>query len=514
LDAFEKQVADFIDRNALFAGTRRVLLAVSGGADSIALLHVLVSLRTTGSVDAEFVCAHVNHQLRGNDSDEDEAFVLREAATCGLPAVTARVAVRQYAERHRLSMETAARRLRLEHLGEMAQRHRCTVIATGHQKNDNAETVVHRLWRGTGFRGLTGIWPARRFDNGLTFARPLLCLRRAEIVTYLNIHKLKWREDHTNADPAYTRNLIRHRLLPALQRQSDGPLMDILSELATAAGGLFARIERQAARAQCELTERTPGRVAVTAGALTQLPVPVAVELIRRELVYLGCHERDLSRRHYESILSLARAPTGGNRATLPEGFVAQRERDRIIFRSPRHEAGSLRTTGESCSLPSPAAQDSGPVTLQIPGTTRYAQCSVEARIQKHDEIEATEIKGDKSPLCEYLDYDRVAQSVAVRVRRPGDRFWPLGTAGEKKLGKFLTAAKVPETMRKDLLVFDDGEKIIWACPVRISERVKVTNDTRRVLQLKVTGLQQREPDEGKSGMGGHKHEERTCDAS
>jgi len=496
LDAFEKQVADFIRQSALFAGTRRVLLAVSGGADSIALLHVLLSLRTAGCVDVEFVCAHVNHQLRGSDSDEDEAFVLREAARCGLPTVTARVEVRKQAKRHRLSVETAARRLRLEQLGEMAQRHKCSRIATGHQKNDNAETVVHRLLRGTGFRGLAGIRPARRFDNGLTFTRPLLCVRRDEILTYLDKHKLKWREDHTNADPAYTRNLIRHRLLPALQQQSDGPLMDILSELATAAGGLFARIERQAARAQRQLTARAPGRVAVDAAALAQLPAPVAVELVRRELVSLGCHERDLSRKHYASILRLARAPTGGNRATLPEGFVAQRERDRIILRPPRHEVGSLRTTGEACSLPSPAAQDSGPVTLQIPGSTRYASCSIEARIQKHDEIEANEIKGDKSPLCEYLDYDRVAQSVAVRLRHPGDRFWPLGTAGEKKLGKFLTAAKVPETVRKDLLVFDDGEKIIWACPVRISERVKVTGSTRRVLQLKVTESRWSKPNE------------------
>jgi len=307
LDAFEKTVADFIHQNALFAGTRRVLLAVSGGADSIALLHVLVSLWTTGFVDAEFVCAHVNHQLRGTASDEDEAFVIREAAKCGLPTVTARVEVRKYAERDRLSVETAARRLRLEHLGEMAQHHKCTWIATGHQKNDNAETVVHRLLRGTGFRGLAGIWPARRFDNGLTFARPLLCLRRDEILTYLNTRKLKWREDRTNADPAYTRNLIRHRLLPALQREFDGPAIDILSELATAAGGLFHRIERRTARAQCELTARVPGRVSVDASGLAQLPVPVAVELVRRELVYLGCHERDLSRKHYGSILRLTR---------------------------------------------------------------------------------------------------------------------------------------------------------------------------------------------------------------
>jgi len=476
LDAFEKRVADFMGENALFAGTRRVLLAISGGADSIALLHVLLSLREAGCVDAEFVCAHVNHQLRGRAADEDEAFVLREAAKCGLPAVTARVAVRRCAERDRLSVETAARRLRLDQLAEIARCHQCAWIATGHQKNDNAETVVHRLRRGTGFRGLAGIWPARRFDNGLTFARPLLCVRRDEIVTYLNARKLNWRQDHTNADPAYTRNRIRHRLLPALQRQSDGPLIDTLSELAAAAGRLFGDIERQAVRAQRQLTERLPDGAALDAAGVAQLPAPVAVELVRRELVALGCHERDLSRKHYANVLGLARTPTSGKKATLPEGFVAQRRRDRITLASPRPDAGNSERT-----------RDFEPVTLQIPGTTRCPGGTIDARVRRRGEIEANEIAGDKSPLCEYLDYDRVGQVVVVRARRPGDRFWPLGTAGEKKLGKFLTAARVPQAVRNDLVVFEDGERIIWACPVRISERVKVTEDTRRVLQLKVT---------------------------
>ncbi|MBN2131517.1 MAG: tRNA lysidine(34) synthetase TilS [Sedimentisphaerales bacterium] len=484
MDAFERQVADFISRNALFAGTRRVLLAISGGADSIALLHTLLSLRAAGCVDAEFVCAHVNHQLRGRAAEEDEAFVLREAARCGLPAAAARVDVRRCAERDQLSLETTARRLRLQRLGAMARCHECACIATGHQKNDNAETVVHRLQRGTGFRGLAGIWPARRFDNGLTFARPLLCVRRDEIVTYLNARKLQWRHDHTNTDPAYTRNRIRHRLLPALQRQAGGPVIDALSDLALAAGKLFGDIERQAARAQRQLATRAAGRSALDPGGLLRLPVPVAVELVRRELVSLGCHERDLSRKHYASILGLARAPAGGKKATLPEGFVAQRQRDRIILTSPRPDAGNGET-----------ARAFAPVWLQIPGTTRCPRGTVEARIRGRNEIGASEIAGDKGPLREYLDYDRVAQRVVVRARRPGDRFRPLGTTGEKKLGKFLTAARVPQAVRNDLLVFDDGEKIIWACPVRISERVKVTADTRRVIELKVTESRQRKPD-------------------
>jgi len=503
LDALEEKVAEFIGRHGLFAGARRVLLAVSGGADSIALLGVLTSLRREGLLGAELICAHVNHGLRGPAGDEDEAFVTEQAGRSKLPVTTARVDVREYASKHRLSVETAARQLRLERLCATARQHGCSWIATGHQKNDNAETVVHRLWRGTGFRGLAGIWPGRQFDNGIRFARPMLCVTRDEIRAYLNARNVTWRQDHTNADPAYTRNLIRHQLLPALGRTSTGVLVEALSELATAAHRLGRRIARETETAQRTLTKRRHEQTRLAAHGLANLAEPVAVELIRRELVHLGCGERDLSREHYRNILRLARQRTAGKATALPQGFSARRCGDTILLMAPpdTHDRAGI-------------GKARAPVPLQIPGTTRCGWCRIKSSIVNSSEIERQKIEGDRDPFCEYLDCDRIAPGVVVRPRRPGDRFRPLGMADEKKVGKFLTTAKVPRAVRKDVLVLDDGVQIIWVCPVRIGERVKVTKDTRRVLQLKVIPVRHRERKECEDCMGDCNHEEYRFDAS
>ncbi len=175
---FEQKVGDFIKANELFGSAERVLLAVSGGADSTALLYAMWGLKAKGVFDAELLCAHMNHQLRGTQADLDEDFVLAQAAELKLAITTKRLDVRGFAGRNKLSIETAARKLRIESLLQIARANDCRVVATAHQKNDNAETVLQRLVRGTGFRGLGGIWPVRVFADDIRFARPLLCVRR------------------------------------------------------------------------------------------------------------------------------------------------------------------------------------------------------------------------------------------------------------------------------------------------------------------------------------------------
>jgi len=473
-DRIEEKVAEFIRLHELFAGAGRVLLAVSGGADSTALLHILQSLRAAGSLPAELVCAHVNHRLRGSASDEDERFVLEQATRLRLPAVTRAVDVRAYAKAHRLSIETAARRLRLESLCEIAGVCGCAWVATGHQKNDNAETVLQRLRRGTGFRGLAGIWPARQFDEGLWLARPLLDVTREEILAYLNRRRLEWREDRTNVDPAYTRNYIRHKLLPALQRESSSLLIEELSELAVSARRLYDRVQREAQEARSKLAAAGEGEIVLTASPLATLPGLVATELIRQALVTLGCGERDLTQDHYARIMQLARGADEGE-LTLPRGFTARREREAILLSRPAPRARTAEPGPPSFS-----------VVLRIPGETWFAGYRIKASILDAAELKMGQIQRDKSPFCEYLDLDRVRQPVTVRPRLAGDRFSPLGLKNEKKLGKFLTTAKVPQGRREHILIFADPEKIIWVCPVRMSESVKVTEETRRILMLQV----------------------------
>jgi tRNA(Ile)-lysidine synthase len=473
---------EFIRRHELFAGAGRILLAVSGGADSVALLHLLVSLRTEGWLDAELVCAHINHKLRGPAGDDDERFVMAQAEQAAVPVVTRAVDVRTYAEARKLSVETAGRQLRLAGLDEMAREQNCTWVATGHQKDDNAETVVHRLRRGTGFRGLVGIRPRRPMRDDLWLARPLLCATRDEIVRYLEERKLPWREDRTNADLTYTRNLIRHRLLPALQRECRCRLVEELSDLAASAGRLDERIRREAETAQQRLVRSAAAEVAIDAAGLASLPDMVAVELVRQALARLGCGERNLVQQHYRDILRLARPCRGGKSVSLPGGFAARREQQQVIIgtRGPAPARRAGPAPPESPAAPAP-------VTLAIPGRVPYAGGEIEAKILDRRSIAPGEFKANANRLREYFDLDRLRPPVIVRSRQAGDRFQPLGLGGVKKVGKFLTTARVSPEQRTRILVFADREKIIWLCPIRIGEQAKVTPATRRVLCLTVT---------------------------
>jgi tRNA(Ile)-lysidine synthase len=474
LDGLEQHVAQFIHRHGLFAEAGGVLLAVSGGADSIALLHVLRALRAAGVLEAQIACAHVNHQLRGPASDADEHFVVEQASQLGLSVVARAVDVRAHARTHGLSLETAARQLRLAGLAEIAHSHKCTWVGTGHQKNDNAETLVHRLRRGTGFRGLAGIRPVRWFGD-LRFASPLLCATRREIVQYLEGRGLQWREDHTNADIAYTRNYIRHKLLPFLQQEAQGCLVEELSELAASAKRLYDRIEREAEEAWSRFVESAEGKAVVHAPGLASLPEPVAIELIRQAMASLRCGGSDMTRLHYKSILQSAGSNGSGKDISLPSGFVARHERERITLSNSK--PAKARRIGLA------------PTVLQVPGRTRFAGREVEARILQRDELDRSKIEGDKGRFREYFDLDRVKLPVVVRLRQVGDRFQPLGMSGEKKVGKFLTTAKVPHDLRERILIFADRERIVWVCPVRISEQTKITESTRRVLELTVSDV-------------------------
>ena len=379
MEPLEKKVARFIRENRLVEGTPRVLLAVSGGADSIALLHVMQALVSRSALDVKLICGHINHQLRGSASDGDQAFVVQQARKLKLPVVTKAVDVKGCAETQKLSIETAGRQLRLACLGEVARAHGCTRIATGHQRDDNAETVVQRLRRGTGFRGLAGIWPSRQFNDESQLVRPLLCCTRAEIVAYLQRRDLSWREDHTNVDCRHARNYIRHRLLPILQAASSNSLVDELTELAASAARLHQRVRNQAELAAASHAQSVDEKAVIDAAALASLPQMGAVELVRLQLTELGCGERDLAQHHYKGILELARRGTVQRALTLPGGFLARRECDQVMLqrRAPENLAG----------IPTASA------AIDVPGTSDVADYRIEASILEPTESTRAGIK-------------------------------------------------------------------------------------------------------------------------
>jgi tRNA(Ile)-lysidine synthase len=479
---FEKKVAGFIKANGLFGSADKILLAVSGGADSTALMYAMCAIKAenvpalplAGKLSGDILCAHINHQLRGSESDGDEAFVIAQADKLNLAITTKRLDVRGFAHKNKLSIETAARKLRIESLLDIAKANNCKWVATAHQKDDNAETVIQRLVRGTGFRGLGGIWPVRKFADGIGFVRPLLCVRRDEIVEYLRKRNLKWRVDRTNDDCKYRRNYIRHRLLPALQQQCNGSIVEQLSELAQSAQKFYSLVCSSVEKIWPQLTDCTADNVTLDLKSFLAQPPAVKVEMIRRSLTYLGGGERDLTHRHYERVLQLSQQNISGREIGLPDGFVVWCEYGKLIFARAK---GVLK----------PEEQISKSIKLEVPGRTRFARYLIEAAIFEAEGRKFEKFKAQKTNFVEWFDLDNVKLPLVVRSREDGDRFVPLGLREEKKVGKFLTAAKVPQQIRKKVFIVADAEKIIWVWPIRIGEQAKVASGTRKILQLRIT---------------------------
>ncbi len=467
----EKKVVDFLRRGSLFSDHTKVLVAISGGADSVALLKALVQLKQAGVIVVKLAAGHVNHNLRGRQSDGDSEFVSELGAKLGVEVLTRSVDTAAYAKANKLSIETAGRDLRFDALCEMCSEAGAEAIVTAHHKDDNAETMIHRLVRGTGLRGLGGIWPRKEFGENVEVVRPLLCVGRKDIEKYCNDNDLTWRTDRTNAETIYTRNKIRHLLLPAVQKDCKGDLAEKLFELSLNAQKLCAKVEIRAIKAIENITiESDSGSVVVNRKDLSRLDRLTAVEVVRRVLTSMGSGERDLMQEHFNRVLALASANSSGKVIELPNGFAVKAEYDRVMFY--KNQKAKKR-----CQIP---------LVVGVPGVTVARDVKIEAKVLDASECNVEKFKKDKDSNVEWFDLEKIKGDIKVRSRKEGDKFRPIGGGGEKRIGKFLTADKVPGEMRDKVLVIEDEKKIIWLAPIRASEQTKVVASTKKVLVIKL----------------------------
>ena len=467
---FENMVAGFIREGGLFAPGERVLLAVSGGADSVALAYVISRLKDAGRLDVEIAIGHVNHNLRGSEAEADERFVVDLAKGLEVPVYTRSVDTRGYADANKVSIETAGRMLRMEALGKMAGEWGCATIVTAHHRDDNAETMVHRMRRGTGFRGLGGIWPRRQFDSGMVYVRPMLCAGRGEIVEYCRVNGLVWRHDKTNDEFGYTRNRIRHLLMPMLQAESSCDIAEELLKLSVNARRLGCKISdvTEAAWEKILISE-DENQVRFQKAKFAGLPALIKSELALKGLVMLGCGQRDLTELQYGRISQLVNED-GSKSIDLPNGYKAGIWRGELVFSAPAEKA----------------EKQEGPVELEIGGKAEFAGWIIKTDILDASEHNLETFKTNKDSQVEWFDMDKVVGSITLRRRREGDKFVPIGFDSGKKIGKFITAAKVSPDLRRDVFVVEDTEKIIWLAPLRASARTCVIRTTKRILQIKI----------------------------
>jgi tRNA(Ile)-lysidine synthase len=231
------------------------------------------------------------------------------------------------------------------------------------------------------------------------------------------------------------------------------------------------------------MTDCDDDKTALNLGLFSAEPKPIKVELIRRSLANINCGERDFTQGHYENILRLAEQNVTGRKIELPGGFSVRWEYGNLIFLNRSVGLAPPISSGKTDNSFAHAA------SVEIPGQTTFENSLMKAIVFEKNEVDLDKFKTAKTNLTEWFDLDKIKQPLIVRRRRPGDRFVPLGQSTEKKIGKFLTAQRIPHGIRRDVLVVTDREKIIWIWPVRISERAKINGQTRKILQLKITDL-------------------------
>jgi tRNA(Ile)-lysidine synthase len=439
-----------IRRHAMLAGGDVVLVAVSGGGDSVALLHVLAELAPAWRLGLHVL--HVDHGLRA-DSALDADFVRALGARLGVPVTVERVRVGPG------SLEAAARTARYAALEAWADRLGAARIAVGHTADDQAETVLMRVLGGAGVRGLAAIPPVRG-----RLIRPLLEVRRATLREHLAAAGLTWVEDPTNRDPKFLRNRIRHELLPLLAASYHADVVPALATIARRARETVDALERSATLALARLAQPGADALTLPRAALAALPAPVAAEVLRQAAARLGSRAplRAWAHRGLRRVL----APTPPRRPFRLGGVTVEVSGDRIRV-----------ATGVAPTL--------GPRTLGVPGRVELPEVALalEARLLPASGYVVPRVADRVA-----FDAAGVPRVLTVRSRRRGDRFHPFGS-GERRLKSFLIDAGVPRWERDRLPLIDGDDTILWVAGLRRATTAPVTAATREIVELRLIRL-------------------------
>jgi tRNA(Ile)-lysidine synthase len=474
---FVKAVAHTIATYRMFTHSDRVLVGVSGGPDSVALLRVLIALAPKQRLT--LAIAHLDHGLRGLAGEKDRAFVASLAQELGLPCHVRREDVRAFGRRHGLSIEEAGRRCRYDFFTALVATEGFDKIAVGHQADDNAELVLMNVIRGSGSQGLAGIPPVR--EPGIV--RPLIEQRRTAIIAYLEAIGSAYVTDQSNFDPAYLRNRIRRQLLPELEQTYNPRIIGALNRLAA-----IVREEKAWQKTLLQpLYERirisaSANRIVLSLKALELQPKAVRQELARWTIKQLKGELRRVHFRHIKSILALISSPGSAGRIDLPDRIQVVREGDALVFTQPARDS---RRQGRP-------ADDTGPEfeyllhhptasvgSLPLDDIGGVLHC----RIVAADQLPPFDSAGQQRAS---FDIKKLSFPLTIRNIRAGDRFHPLGAAGTQKVKKYLIDHKIPRPQRRKTPVLLSRNRIIWLVGHRIDEAAKVDAATEMVFQCEL----------------------------
>lgn len=475
-----------IERYGMLRAGDRVAVAVSGGADSVALLRLFEELRN--GLGVTLLVAHFNHQLRGKDSDADEEFVESLARERGVDFIRGRKDVACAAKKNGWNLEDAARRLRYTFFERLVDSGKATRVATAHTADDQAETVLARLIRGTGVTGLSAIYPVRG-----NVVRPLLDVRRKELRTYLDSIQQEWREDTSNADTRRLRARVRQRLLPELEKNFSESIVSTLGGLATLArdDGRFWDVF---VRERCNrLAQKSGSGISILASDLlypmedmtrenaregaAENPFRALTQRIVRRLFADASDGRgELSRKHVEQVIGLAETGASGREIELPGGARVRREFDRLVF-----SGGGLPHAGIGGNAAATAYAYRLNLAAQGPTTIAVAELGKRFSLKIVDwPMRERETKREGV----ILDAERLRLPVVLRNWEPGDAYRPCGHRQKRKVSRMLIAQRVPGAERSLWPVLTSEGRVAWADRMLPAEEFSVSEATRRGLWI------------------------------
>lgn len=456
------KVIDYIKENELIQKGDKILVALSGGPDSVCLLHILYELKDTFNLTLGAI--HINHMLRGEDSDKDEKYIIKLCNELGINHYVKRIDIEYVAKFENVSLEVAGRNERYKAFEEIRKKYEYNKIAVAHNANDQAETVLMRIMRGTGLEGLTGIKSKR--EDGVI--RPILCLNRQDIERYCEEKRLNPRIDSSNYERIYSRNKVRLDILPYMKEHFNKDIIDTLNRMSILLQKDNEFIEKYSNKCYNKYCENLGERFRISRNLFKEEMDSIITRVIIRAFKEISNSHQNFEMKHIYEIVSLANKDTG-KRLNLTNKIICENLYGDIIFIKKEKHKKELSNNSE----------------IKIDKNDIYKKVVFDNYIISFEIIEnRNEVEFSKNNLIKLFDYDNIEKEIVIRYRKDGDKIVPLGMNGSKKLKDIFIDLKIPREDRNSIPVLCFDDKISWIVGYKTSQLFKVTKDTKKILKI------------------------------
>ena len=450
IKTIDQKILNFIDEESLLSKGDKVLVAISGGADSIFLLSFLLKYKKR--FDLKLSAFHLNHNLRGKESIDDEKFCRSYAKQNKIEYFSASKNVKAFAKKNKISVEEAGRKLRYSELERIASKNGFNKIATAHIANDNTETVLLNLIKGTGLKGIAGI-PVKRNK----VIRPILTVSKDEILLYLGKKKIPYRIDSSNLSSEYERNFLRNEIIPALKEKLNSRLDNTLLKSSKVFRSISSVLEKQIEAKIIDAVEFKGKQLLINIDETLKLDENLIGEFFKKTVpAYFPV---ELSNENIKALTSLIKKQKGRSVA-LSNRLTAYRESKKILI--------SKRKKIEKMEIEIAVGK-----SKKINGGV----ISINKVLLRH-------AKKNNDSSIEYISGDGISGKFILRTWKDGDRFYPLGMKGSKKISDFLTEQGIPSYKKKEQLVLTNSGKIVWVVGLRLDDMFKLKANSKKVFKL------------------------------